>query len=319
MKWLDDILSFLNKDKSNSVENQENILIVNSPKVNDVTEVYELSKAGLDISQSLEGNIPYANPTGDGPPNGFDGMGLTMGALGWTFGYGDQQRLVKTYVMRFGRESVLKLMPSCGEEYLFYVYMETKNGTEKIKKWSRNENVLEPYRSDLIRFWTNPDMVNIQIDESSSNMGEYADRMVNLLKKDVHIDNYRHAFIWFFDVKVMNGSMKSVWLDDVRLLCGGKLSSNQLEIGIDRAFTDIQSWSEKDNRFLKKNIDLWSSMHTSDLQKILMLLGYERSKLARNQFRLATMFRRGTLAFGKGYVNGSPRNFEVELGIRGLS
>ena len=315
MKFIDDLLSFLNGNKKEDIAVEEikpNDKPVDVPKFEN--EILSLSKIGLDISQSFEGDIPYANPTGDGPPAGFDGMGLTMGALGWTFGYGDQQRLVKKYISSFGKDAFLSKMSKCGDEYLKFVYMPTKQGTESIRDWSRNEKVIEPYRSDLINFWTCKEMIDIQIDEAASNMGLYSDKMTKDLSQYVPNINYRHSFLWFFDVRVMNGSMKSAWIDDVKNLCGG-LSSNQLEKGIHIAFKDISSWAGHDSRFLNKNMMLWSSMHTNDLQKVLMLLGYERSKLARNQFRLATMFRRGTLAFGKGYVNGQPRNFQVELGL----
>lgn len=194
--------------------------------------------------------------------------------------------------------------------------MPTKEGTEKVKTWSSNQNVNQPYRQDLITFWTSPEMVDIQIEEAASDEGQYSDKMAKKLQNDLKIDyGYKHMFLWFFDVRVMNGSMKNVWLSNITNMFGG-VDSNQLENGISFLLNDIVNWSGYDHRFIQKNIDLWRSMKTNDVQKVLMILGYERAKLARPQFRAATMFRRGTLAFGQGYVNSSPRDYTVELGLQ---
>ena len=118
------------------------------------------TQRATEIVMDFEGNEPWANITGN-----FDGMGLTCGALGWTFGYGDQQRLVKLFVSVYGKSKLLTYMPKFGEEYLQYVNLSNQEGVSKISAWSFKEKVLAPYLPELTKLWQSPEMISIQKEE----------------------------------------------------------------------------------------------------------------------------------------------------------
>jgi hypothetical protein len=261
------------------------------------------TKRALVISQTFEGNDPWANITGN-----FDGAGLTCGALGWTIKWGNQQRLVKEYVTNNGHAKAKLLMPTVWTEY--YRIISIPSDTQAISEanhWSNNTaKVIEPVKAELRAFWKCPEMVAMQIKYAGIDMGHFA--MKQSLATQAFFKAPENKFAWFayyFDMAVLNGTGHVIILADA-----DKLSANTLF----NSMKDEHGYLEKD---LQANIKYWSQRvglkDVTTEQLVLLKAAYLRSALSRPEFQPVTLCRRGTLAMHKGFVNGTFHDFTKEL------
>lgn len=295
MKLLDCFLSLFKKKQI--VQPKQ----VESPGVK--MDKYWIERATL-ISMDFEGNEPWSNITGN-----FDGMGLTCGALGWTFGFGDQQRLVRLFVELHGLSALLDYMPKHGETYWKYCTLSNEEGTRLVSAWSNKEVVNVSFKADLKTLWTSVEMVEIQKGEIEKTIGKYAsDTSMQFCKDHLAYTSKEwildfKLFAFFFDVRVLNGSMKGLTVVDAL-----KLNRN-----LDDSVRQVIQWCKmyssgyqiKDTR---KSGEVWEALMNQgklDYQsKVLLVLGWLRSCRAKTEFMGTVMCRRGIMATGIGYTEG---------------
>lgn len=278
--------------------------VVTLPKETLAQKYHRWSKLATSISMRFEGDVPWANPTGN-----FDDMGLTMGALGWTFGYGDQQQLVKTFVEKYGVDSLYKLMPSCGKEYWRLCNLPTKTGTAEIAKWSvrpGSSDVAQPYKAELVRFWQDSRMVDIQADRAHKDMASFAIEQGERFCKAAGLSELNFTiFAFFFDWRVLNGpTMKDVTYGTAYAAHNGNWDLCVQDVLQYCENVPASIYSSKSARMCG---NYWKSKTlkapVADWQKALLTMGYQRAKKSNPKSVADVLSRRGTLALGEGYVH----------------
>jgi hypothetical protein len=260
-------------------------------------QITRWTKAALEISQSFEGETRWANITGN-----FDDMGLTCGALGWTWHYGDQQRLVKEFVKKHGAPLLYKYMPVVGRRYLALCEMGRDQSMGEVSSWSNGRSrVQEPHNKELHTFWASPEMRDIQLEEVKRSMTKFAMDNIKKFKKP---PTFKH-FAWLFDTRVLNGSLKGV-----------DISATASESSMDQILDAIEGREGYNEVDADKNAKLWQNRRLFEPDEYdLFALAWRRSVLCRRSFVLTTMNRRGTLSVGCGWVNGKLRYPYDEAGI----
>lgn len=277
---------------------------VEPPKAGEETyeeQIARWTRVALDIVQSFEGETRWANITGN-----FDGAGLTCGALGWTWQYEDQQRLVKEFKKTVPDwEFVLsETMPKYGKRYMELCRMSRSDSWSEICSWSTPKGgVSAPIRKELEAFWTSEDMIEIQCLEARRTMTQYALDNIASFKGSKTFQK----FLWLFDTRVLNGSLKGVGL--------GKYYLYDSSI-VDDYLDTAEIYGGHNRADAMKNVKLWSNkkLYSHD-EPQLMALAWDRAKLARREFVHTTMNRRGTISTECGMVNGKMRFPFEEAGI----
>lgn len=230
----------------------------------------------------------------------FDGTGLTCGFLGWTFLYGDQQKLVRQFMNQFPGE-IQKLMPATWKEYSDACMMTPNIGTDHVAKWSEGSVVHNPYRNELQAFWNSPDMIQIQIEKAKLDMAPFADQWTAAFCKWFNVPANLNMYSLFFDVRVMNGSMRDINCSLIPKDRGSLMSS--MTANLKWAASQTSGAMHDD---MRKNANLWGMFvqKSDDWRLGLFQIAYLRSQLCRSQYISACLCRKGALVFGSGWVNG---------------
>lgn len=273
--------------------------IVESPK--EEKEEIDFEKWAKDaafISSTFEGDGgDYANVVGN-----FDGAYLTCGLLGLTWKYGNQLEILDEYLKKYGPNKLQKLMPKTGNEYLQAINSGYTEGAEIVSSWSNGSaNVRQPYRSELAAFWSSPEMVELQDKKYSKMMGVFA------LKKCLETQEYFELpkplfqhYVYWWDQAVLNGTGKTIEFKEAD------------GFGVQKVLEFCESVSGYNKDSMRKNAKLWKDQldKSSMEERHLFKMAYLRALKSRPEFQGTTMMRRGTLALGKGYVNGTLRTYE---------
>lgn len=289
-----------------SMEKPEESLPV---KPNELTEakILHWTKVAIEISQSFEGSIPWANPTGN-----FDGTGLTMGALGWTILYGDQQEIVKKFVSKYGEKELFKLMPGKGLDYWGLVNLPPARGVALADKWktgTQGSSVQEPYRTELVRFWTDKRMIELQIEKARKDMGTYAVEQGLRFCKMAGVPELNfEIFSFYFDVRVLNGGMTKNGVEVTYRTAYEAHNGNWK-----KCIQDVLDYAEHvpltvySVKSMRLNGKYWKEVtfkrQIPDWKLALLYMGYQRAKLSKPKFVADVLCRRGVLALGEGYVH----------------
>lgn len=241
----------------------------------------------LSVSQSFEGDDPWANITGN-----FDGAGLTCGALGWTFKWSNQQPLVKKFLSLYGEQELKMLMPKTGVKYIAAVNSKESIGMDIVRGWSNGSSkVSEPYRSELRSFWKDIRMINIQKDEAKKTIGKFAQTQTDLMSKFLGMEPKPYWYCMFFDQGVQNGTGKLIDFNDAKKV----------------KFSEILSWCKSGGGDANKNAELWNKTILPD-KLFLLQMAYLRARISNPKYQHDVMNRRGTIAMGFGHVHGRLRS-----------
>lgn len=263
------------------------------------------AKAAM-ISSTFEGKGgDYANPTGN-----FDGAYLTVGLLGLTWKYSNQQPMIRAFVDKYGLKELQKYMPQSGAAYYEYALMSESAGGKMISAWSSGSRVKDPYRQELINFWSSPVMIQAQNEKYATMMGVFAKKMAIKTQDYFHLDQplFEHYAYWW-DQAVLNGTGTVIPFDDYKT------------VSIETILNFVKNpvgFNASSNR---ENYKIWSSHINNgfaDASELVMFrLAYLRAMKSRSapgeDFRGTTLMRRGTLALGIGVVNGSKRTYDWQL------
>jgi len=162
-------------------------------------------------------------------------------------------------------------------------------------------------KRELVAFWKSKSMVEIQIAEAQSSMGAYA------MKNATEAANFFgrpgalkfRDFAWWFDVRVLNGSMKGLALKDADPATFGVWLKSCSECP--------DSWGYEANS-LRRAGKLWAKrfMEFDAEQKRLFVLGCLRANLSRQEFKATVILRRGIIALGFGVNEGLEKTLKLE-------
>lgn len=250
-----------------------------------------------EIIATFEGNgVDWGNPVGN-----FDGAYLTCGLMGFTWKYNNQPPMIKEFVERHGADALLKLMPKSGSEYIRAANLGESSGASIVKQWSSGYKVNEPYRSELRVFWTSPGMIEIQKEKIFEMMGNWGTKKMLECQAYFKLSEpkFEHLVYWM-DQATLNGTGKTP-----TFAAGEQVSINE----VINFCSSAGGYNKED---LRKNGTLWNKMIDSSPkdEKLLWKMAYLRAKASKYEFMGTVMNRRGTLALGKGYVNGSLRTYD---------
>lgn len=167
-------------------------------------------------------------------------------------------------------------------------------------------NVKEPYLSELRAFWQSPEMVLIQVEFAEKDMGKFAMGQAEKCKKYFGDTDLKFSyFAYWFDQAVINGIGNTPELKEADYM----------------SVEEVFDWMERETGHgeidFKKNQALWKTLiHDYDVgvpQIKLLILGMIRAKRSRAEYDTIVMNRRGTMAMGRGYVNGRLWDLTKEL------
>lgn len=101
-------------------------------------------------------------------------------------------------------------MPESGASYLEAVEKGEKDGAPIVSAWSVGEHVDEPYKTELSKFWSSPEMKKIQTETARTMFGQFAKR------KTLEGQQYYNLaeplishYAYWFDQTVLNGTGKT--------------------------------------------------------------------------------------------------------------
>jgi Uncharacterized protein conserved in bacteria (DUF2272) len=277
---------------------QDNIIAFNYNK--------QVLKKALEITGDFEtsGN-PFSGITGN-----FDQMGISCGVLQWNIGKSSLQPLV----LQVGKTTVEKYMPMYGDELWDACNKPKSEGLIIVRAWQKNNVLRSVIKNELANLFGSAEMIEVQL-QFANNTGTRAFELATRWAKEM--DNRASTlqeFCWFFDLLVLNGGLKELWINDVKNFIQTNGQEQSVKIIFDWVLTypkyvtdegeTIESYGRGD---AFKNVEIWKTIITN--QNInLFVLGYLRAKLSRKQFQLVVTNRRGTIALGKGYVNAELEN-----------
>lgn len=250
-----------------------------------------------EIIATFEGNgVDWGNPVGN-----FDGAYLTCGLMGFTWKYNNQPPMILEFVKRHGEKALVLLMPIYGPEYIRAAKAGQYAGADTVAKWSIGYNVKPAIKAELRAFWTSPGMVAIQKEKIWDMVGKWGIKKMYETQEYFGLaePRYEHLLYWM-DQATLNGTGKTP-----KFAAGEQVSINE----VINFCSSAGGYNKED---LRKNGALWNKMIDASPkdEKLLWKMAYLRAKASKSEFMGTVMNRRGTLALGKGYVNGSLRTYD---------
>lgn len=292
------ICDFFKRPKQNvewPVAEERRPVIESSPE--QIVHIEDATKFALTLSADFEGDGGFGNVVGN-----FDGQCLTCGALGWTWKFGDQQKMVQ-YCEKLYPGIVSKKMPGKGGEYLLLCSKPIAVSSTTVSTWSVGSKVSEPWRSELAALWGCAEMQGVQVYFA----GDMAKKAAALSLDWVKSRNANHTeettevsmalFCFFFDLVVNNGSMKGVTYQMVH--------DRITQSGVEQSVEEVLHWcavqSQKD---CQRNAHYWEGMTKTGEQIEMMICGWLRALKSVPQWQASVMNRRGIIALGSGWAEG---------------
>jgi len=236
---------------------------------------------------------PYEGVSGD-----FDGMGVSCGALQWNIGKASLQPMV--LVLPDAR--VKALMPTLGSEFLRACRASVPVGLAIVRGWQTKAKLSRAAAAELKALMGSPEMraqqetrITAVADKAFAAAGRWAVAVGRPAPS-------KHEFLWFFDLTTQNGGLEGITADQVADFIHRNAAEGAGEVVCD--FMAGLNGTSGHIRDAHKNASLWRG----DLKPIaleLLVLSYLRSGSASPKWRHVVLNRKGTIAAGRGWVNGS--------------
>lgn len=252
-----------------------------------------LDTAWLERALTITGDFetagdPWTAVTGD-----FDGMGISCGPQQVNIGSGSLQPLVKAC----GEALVMQAMPTLGAEMWAAAHASIPEGLRIVRRWQSGATLSATAAREIAALLDTKAMRTGMRDRAARN-GETALAMAQDWTGGAAD---LRTFCWFFDLVTQNGGLKGLTRADVE-----QFKAQAGEGRADDLICDflehrpIQSGHDRD---AQKNAALWRNA-VEGARLDLLVLSHLRAGLSRPEFRHVVLNRKGTLAVGKGRVNG---------------
>lgn len=243
---------------------------------------------------------PYMGATGD-----FDGMGISCGALQWNIGKGSLQPMVK----KIGKDIVRANMPQFGNEMWQACIGTISDGLRIVRGWQTGTKLSVKARDELRSLMGCPEM-RAEQDRMIETVAQRALRQAATWSSARgRSEPNKREFLWFFDLATQNGSLEGIKVADVEAFLDNGANADDIVCDWLGGLSGPSGHIKDAN----KNGALWRGHAVGDKLELLVL-SYLRSGSANPKWRHVVLNRKGTIAMGKGWVNGSQRDFS-EYGI----
>jgi hypothetical protein len=264
-------------------------------------------KKALEITGDFEtSGYPFAAVTGD-----FDGMGISCGVLQWNIG----KKSLQPLIIKASESLVNKFMPLYGEQLWDAANTSVAEGLSIVRKWQKGNKLDIICKNELSAFFGSNEMVAIQLEAAKDNHKDALKNTTdwaNYFNDDLNLK----AYCWFFDLDVLNGSLKDVTFKQCKdfVEANGLSKTKQIVFDfIEKYPSVVDENGQKINTYGRndalKNIAVWKNrINEGNLH--LCVLSYLRAQKSRPQFQLVTLNRKATIAVGIGYVNAELEEFE---------
>ncbi|MDE1995058.1 MAG: peptidoglycan-binding domain 1 protein [Rhizobiaceae bacterium] len=240
---------------------------------------------------------PFLGISGD-----FDGMGISCGALQWCVGQGSLQPLV----IAVGKPVVLAAMPTLGSAMWQACSGTIRDGLAIVRSWQNGSTLKASAKSELRALMGTAEMRAQQqsrIDALAATAFRWASDWAT--QRD-GTQATKRLFCWFFDMAAQNGNLEGLTPQGVKDF----ISMNRPD-HVDDLICDFLADTGGTSGHIRdahKNADLWRNPSGNERLEILCM-SYLRSKTANPRWRHVVLNRKGTIAFGKGWVNSSLYDF----------
>lgn len=266
-----------------------------APASGEVPEDWHRSAAQITPGFEVAGD-PYLGVTGD-----FDRMGISCGALQWNIGSGSLQPMVK----EVGRDLVLSHMPGFGAELWSACNDPIPQGLSIVRSWQSGTKLSPQARAELRALMGSVSM-RAQQDVKIAAVASRALKMAAAwaIEGGTGAPSKRE-FLWFFDLATQNGSLEGVTRARVRDFISLNGTTRADDVICD--FLASLSGTSGHIKDANRNAALWRDKAAGE-KLDLLVLSYLRSGSALPKWRHVVLNRKGTIAMGEGWVNGSKRD-----------
>lgn len=236
---------------------------------------------------------PYQGVSGD-----FDGMGISCGALQWNIGKNSLQPMV----VAVGKPVVLAAMPSFGQQMWSACTGGIAAGLAIVRSWQNGTRLRAAPLAELRALMGTPQMRAEQDKRISGKAQTAYDRSVAWASEDGGAAPSKRLFCWFFDIVTQNGGLEGLTPAKMRAFIAASTPGKADDVICD-FMAGIKGTSGHASD-AKKNAALWRNQTNAEKLPILVMT-YLRSKTASPQWQHVVINRKGTIAMGRGWVNGS--------------
>ncbi|AJP71068.1 hypothetical protein [Sphingomonas hengshuiensis] len=245
---------------------------------------------------------PYQGVSGD-----FDGMGISCGALQWNIGKNSLQPMV----VAVGRPVVLAAMPTIGAQMWTACTGGIGSGLTIVRSWQTGTRLRATPLAELRALMGTPQMRAEQDKRISGKAQTAFDRATAWAKEDGGAAPTKRLFCWFFDIVTQNGSLEGLTPAKMRAFIAASAPGKADDVICD-FMAGIKGTSGHATD-AAKNAALWRNQ--TDAEKLpILCMTYLRSKTADPRWQHVVINRKGTIAMGQGWVNGS----KFSLAAQGL-
>jgi hypothetical protein len=257
-----------------------------------------LTDAWLAAALSITGDFETSGDPWTAVSGDFDRMGISCGPLQWNIGQGSLQPIV----LAAGRTTVSSSMPNFGSAMWSACQGTIAAGLQIVRSWQDGANLRPGPLRELKALLAMPAM-RAEMVAAVAEDGQTAYDLAAWWERTASPSG--RGFAFFFDTVVQQGSLKGLKHADV--------AAYLAKHGAGKADDTICDWLEGQGgasghaRDARRNAAMWRDT-TSATTLELLVLAFLRSGLGNPVWRTVVMNRKGTLAMGSGWVNGSQVN-----------
>lgn len=256
--------------------------------------------AAIAITPGFEASgDPYMAVTGD-----FDAMGISCGALQWNMGKGSLQPMAKAV----GKSTVVAAMPILGEQFWTACNSSIAKGLTIVRSWQTGAKLKAEAARELRVLMGTPEM-RAQQDARIAGKAQNAFGLASQWAANRPGGQpSKRSFCWFFDLVTQNGGLNGLTFQEM----ADFLEQTKPDRADDFICDFLVSRTGKSGHVkdAHKNAQLWrNKADGAGLE--LLVLSYLRSETADARWRHVVLNRKGTIAMGMGWVNGTKRDFSV--------
>lgn len=254
-------------------------------------------KAAVVITPGFEvQGDPYEGVSGD-----FDGMGISCGALQWNIG----QNSLQPMVIAVGKAEVLARMPTLGAQMWQAVTGGTKAGLAIVRGWQSGSTLGATAKKELKALMGGGAM-RAEQDKKIAAVASSAFQRAEAWAQGGGTAATRRTFCWFFDLVTQNGGLNGLTPADVSDFIAKATPDKADDVVCD--YLDGLTGSSGHVTDAIRNAGRWRNNAPGE-KLDLLVMSYLRSGTANPKWRHVVLNRKGTIAMGSGFVNGSKWDF----------